>query len=321
MNWKSIREQLLEIYPVGKQSRGQKAYTPLLLFKMLLVGQWHKLSDRELEIYVWDTLSARHFCGLAMEDSVPDHSTLSRFRARLIAVGAWDGLLEAVNDQFYARGMSVTAGAIVDASVTERPYSPKGGGRVAVSEDRKERREEEIQEEAVYPATKQQTHPNADHEGRWLKKRNRVIYGYKKHVATDEAGMILAVHTTPANEHDSKGLVPLIQKVRTEHRQEVLADKGDKSKATDEFLAGCGSRSRIMHKRDRNRPKTADQRAENRELSSKRWVVERTFGSLKRWFGSGSTQLKGRQKVHAEHMMEAIAHNLKRFPRIAMSLK
>ena len=39
---------------------------------MLLVGQWHKLSDRELEIYVWDTLSARHFCGLAMEDSVLD---------------------------------------------------------------------------------------------------------------------------------------------------------------------------------------------------------------------------------------------------------
>ncbi len=35
MNWESIAQLLLEIYPVGKQSRGQKAYSPLLLFKML----------------------------------------------------------------------------------------------------------------------------------------------------------------------------------------------------------------------------------------------------------------------------------------------
>ena len=39
MNWESIAQLLLDIYPVGKQSRGQKAYSPLLLFKMLLVGQ------------------------------------------------------------------------------------------------------------------------------------------------------------------------------------------------------------------------------------------------------------------------------------------
>lgn len=320
MNWESIAQLLLEVYPVGKQECGQKAYCPLLLFKMLLVGQWHKLSDRELELYVWDTLSARHFCGLAMEDSVPDHSTISRFRTRLVSLGAWDGLLGVVNDQLHARGMTVTVGAIVDASLTESPYSPKGGGRAVVAEDRKERRAEDVRAEAVYHATKQQTHPNADHEARWVKKRNRTIYGYKKHVATDEAGMILAVHTTSANEHDSQGLVPLIKKVRTRHRQEVLADKGYKSKANDEFLVACGSRPRIMHKGYRNRPMNAVQSAQNREISRKRWVVERTFGSLKRWFGSGSTQLKGLQKVHAEHVMEAIAHNLKRFPRIAASM-
>ncbi|MDE2644477.1 MAG: IS5 family transposase [Bacteroidota bacterium] len=317
MNWESIRQPLMEIYPVGQHSRGQKAYSPLLLFKMLLVGQWHKLSDRELELYVWD--GARHFCGLAMEDTVPDHSTISRFRTRLVSVGAWDRLLETVNAQLRARGMAVTVGAIVDASLTASPYSPKGGGRMAVAEDRKQRRPEEVRDEAVYHASKQQTHPNADHDGRWVKKRSKTIYGYKKHLATDEAGMILAVHTTPANEHDSKGLVPLIQKVDPPHRQEVLADKGYKSKANDEYLAACGSRSRIMHKGYRNRPMTAVEAAQNREISRKRWVVERTFGSLKRWFDSGSTQLKGLPKVHAEHVMEAIAHNLKRFPRMAVS--
>lgn len=43
-----------------------------------------------------------------------------------------------------------------------------------------------------------------------------------------------------------------------------------------------------------------------------RWMAERTFGSLKCWFGSGVIRLKGKNKVHPIHVLEAIAHNLKR---------
>ena len=75
-----------------------------------------------------------------------------------------------------------------------------------------------------------------------------------------------------------------------------------------------------MHKGYRNRPMNAGQSAENREISRKSWVVERTSGSLKRWFDSGNTRLKGLQKVHVEQVIETIAHNLKRFPRIATSM-
>lgn len=81
--------------------------------------------------------------------------------------------------------------------------------------------------------------------------------------------MILAVHTTPANVHDSKGLVPLIKKVRMQHCHEVLAKKGYRSQANDKFIAACGSRSRIMHKRNPNRPMNAAQSAQNREISRK----------------------------------------------------
>ena len=49
MDWATITQMLLEIYPVRMQSRGHKAYCPLFLFKTLLVGQWHELSGRELE--------------------------------------------------------------------------------------------------------------------------------------------------------------------------------------------------------------------------------------------------------------------------------
>ena len=62
-----------------------------------------------------------------------------------------------------------------------------------------------------------------------------------------------------ANAHDSKGPVPLIKKMRKQNRQEVLADKGYNSKANDDYLAACGSQSRITHKGYRNRPISAVQ--------------------------------------------------------------
>ena len=56
--------------------------------------------------------------------------------------------------------------------------------------------------------------------------------------------MIIALHFISANAHDSKGLVPLIKQVRSQQSQEVLVQKGYKSKWSDEFIAACGSRSR-----------------------------------------------------------------------------
>ena len=39
-------------------------------------------------------------------------------------------------------------------------------------------------------------------------------------------------------------------------------------------------------------PVNAVQTAGNRDISSKRWVVERTIVKLKQWFALGSVQLK-----------------------------
>ncbi|XOD68196.1 MAG: transposase [Flavobacteriales bacterium Tduv] len=54
-------------------------------------------------------------------------------------------------------------------------------------------------------------------------------------------------------------------------------------------------------------------------VSKTRWVVERTFGSIKRWFGSGKDRYKVLARVHAQHLMEAITHNLYRSPALCTS--
>ena len=56
----------------------------LLLFKMLLTGIWHGgLSDESVEDMANANLHVMRFLGLSLEDDVPDHSVLSRFRTRL----------------------------------------------------------------------------------------------------------------------------------------------------------------------------------------------------------------------------------------------
>ena len=63
---------------------GRPGYLPLAMFKALLLQSLYGLSDQELEAALFDRLSFRRFVGLSLEDEVPDHTTLCRFRNRLI---------------------------------------------------------------------------------------------------------------------------------------------------------------------------------------------------------------------------------------------
>lgn len=317
IDWDSISSSIDNVYSRGKSNKGQSAYPGLLLFKMLLIGIWYDLGDMDVEDMVNENLSAMVFCDLKLEDDVPDHSVLSRFRSELSKKGAFDGLLTQLNSQLKLKGIMVQQGkAKVDATLTDSPRKPKGKKTYELAQDRKEddRSTQDKQQE-------QQTHellavaqPGVDHQGRWLKKRGKLHYGYKQHIAVDEDGMIEGVHTTTANEHDSKGLDALLCKVPQEKKQEVWADKGYKSKANDAVLEKHLAKNRIQHKAYRNKPLTNWQKKRNILISKQRYKVERTFGSMKKWFNTGICRYIGLEKTHTQHILEAIAHNLKRSP-------
>ena len=62
--------------------------------------------------------------------------------------------------------------AIVDASFTSSPFSPKGKLDHQMAEDKKEetRLDTEVMEEEKYHQKKEES-PHADHEARWFKNR------------------------------------------------------------------------------------------------------------------------------------------------------
>jgi IS5 family transposase len=327
IDWSEIEKEITKIYKRGYSVDGRPAYSGLLLFKMLLLGIWYDLSDEKVEEAVNENLSMMHFCNLDIEDSVPDHSVLSRFRSELTSKKCFDRLLKKINRQLVSHKVIVHNGCgIIDATLTDTLRCPKGKAGYELAEDRKEteRGVEVMEQEEQQMKVVKIKQPGVDDEARYLKKGGKLHFGYKKHVLVDENGMQLSVHTTTANEHDSKGLRPCL-----ENQDEDLAITScyaDKGYQVPDNVTLLGSpvknrkvKNRIQHKAYRNRPLTRWQKEYNRLISNKRWVVERTFGGMRRWFHSGLARYVGLAKTHTQHLLEAIAYNLYRAPGIAMS--
>ena len=67
-----------------------------------------------------------------------------------------------------------------------------------------------------------------------------------------------------------------------------------------------------MRKKPKGQAMTHRNRIRNRLISQRRFVVERTFGTLKRTYGLHRARYIGLVKTQAEVLMKSIAYNLKR---------
>ena len=317
VDWTEVEEVICAHYNKGLSVAGRPSYPGLLLFKMCLLQTWYGLSDYEVEEKVNDSLSFMQFVGLQLEDEVPDHSVISRFRSELTKKDAFEKIFEKINTQLENKGLVIKTGAIVDATVTESPRKPRGKTTYIIAGDRTEqdRTEIDIKKEAVEKQVIKMTQPGVDIQAAWLKKAGKLHYGYKKHICTDDAeGMITAVITTAANESDMHHISDVVNKSKLKKGARIKADKGYASAANRKALKDNGFKDNIMHKATRNQPLSGWQLKFNKIISQTRYKVERTIGSMKRWFKAATARYIGLTKTHTQHLMEAIAYNLYRSP-------
>ncbi|WP_256205463.1 transposase [Nitrosomonas cryotolerans] len=96
----------------------------------------------------------------------------------------------------------------------------------------------------------------------------------------------------------------------------VYGDKAYCSQKHREALKSRGIKNGIQDKAVKNKPLTQRQLQRNRLITKVRYVVERTFGNQARWFGSKFLRYRGLAKVHVWHILQAMAYNLKRLPKL-----
>ena len=94
----------------------------------MILKHLYGLSDPALEEMLYDRLSFRRFCGLALSDKIPDETTSCRFRSALS--GQVKKLFDLVMDDLSKKGITLKTGAIVDASVIESSVGRPRGGSV-----------------------------------------------------------------------------------------------------------------------------------------------------------------------------------------------
>jgi hypothetical protein len=65
------------------------------MFRMLVLQALNNLSDEQVEYQVRDRLSFSRFLGLAIEDSIPDATTLWLFREKVAKAGRGGQIIDA----------------------------------------------------------------------------------------------------------------------------------------------------------------------------------------------------------------------------------
>jgi IS5 family transposase len=127
IDWTKIEKELKgihvnEINPKG----GPKAYNNLSMFKAILLGQWHTLSDSGLEESLTLRLDFMVFTGFELGERVPDETTICRFRNKLIEKKLNDKLFQEINRQLEGHGIKVkkSEGSILDATIIASAARP-----------------------------------------------------------------------------------------------------------------------------------------------------------------------------------------------------
>ncbi|XOD67993.1 MAG: hypothetical protein ACMUEL_08970 [Flavobacteriales bacterium Tduv] len=116
---------------------------------------------------------------------------------------------------------------IVDVSITVRALLQRAPPLVG---DRKQKGEKQISQRKE--RVKKETQSGVDTQGKWLKKLDKLYYEGKKNIGGDKNGMILELHSVAANEHDSRGLKPLISKLGYKPREVYMQTKVTKCQPT-----------------------------------------------------------------------------------------
>ena len=294
LDWQAIEAKLQ-----NKKNRsvtdnnGRPAYALLPMFRAILLGQWHSLSDPELERSLVTRLDFVLFCQFPDETQLPDHSTLNRFRNWLMKDQLLDELIDEINQQLARNQLKVEKAqtAIVDASIIQTAGS-KAQKTIEITADNQVN---------TTPASK-------DTDAQWTIKGKRWHLGYKLHMRTDAEGFIEAAHVTAANAADVHNLEPLLSKVPTGTK--VYADKGYDSGYNRQLLAQKQLADGIMQRARKNQPLSRNQIERNKQLSKIRYRVEQSFAILHRIFKCKRASYFGLTKVKGQMLLKAICLNL-----------
>ena len=260
--WKELYALIDPFYP--KAGKGRPPVGLERMLRIHFLQSWFNLSDPAAEEALYDMESMRRFVGIDLgNEPVPDETTICKFRHLLEAHGLGERIFQEVNAHLEEKGLRLSEGTIMDATIINAPSSTK-------NQDKKR-----------------------DPDMHSTKKGNQYYFGMKIHVGVDrESRTVHSLVTTPANVHDSK----MVEDILHGEENAVFGDSAYMGK-TEEIAKKAPQALDLTQTRGtKNKKLTEEEKETNRLLSKTRSRGEHIFLIAKRIFGFSKVRYKGLAK-------------------------
>ena len=260
--WTRLCALIAPHYP--KPGNGRPPIGLERMLRIYFLQQWFNLSDPAAEEALYDSAAMRAFAGIDLgREPAPDETTMCRFRHLLEAHDLGARVFEEVLRHLESKGLKVSTGTIVDATVIHAPSSTKNAGKAR------------------------------DPEMHQTKKGNQWYFGMKAHIGVDsKLKVIHAVAATAANVHDSAVLGDLLHGDETR----VWGDQAYRGQRNVIREHAPNAQDFTNRRYRHNGVVDEAERARNRTKSKVRARVEHPFGVLKLVFGFVKVRYRGLAK-------------------------
>ena len=260
--WLRLLKLIEPHYP--RKGNGRPPIPMEVMLRIYFLQQWYALSDPAVEEALYDMESMRRFSLLELgEDAIPDETTILNFRRLIEKRDLSVAMFNDINAYLVDRGIKVSKGSMIDASIVHAPSSTK---------NKEKQRDPEMHS---------------------TRKNNQYYFGMKIHIGSDvNSNAIHSATVTSANIADISEMPELL-------REEDEVVFGDAGYTSDSYKRGARSLGMTWKVNDKRKPKknlSANQKKRNRKNSSIRARVEHCFRVLKCQFGYKKVRYKGLNK-------------------------
>lgn len=260
--WKELCAIIEPHYP--KRGNGRPPIGLERMLRIHFIQHWFNLADFACEEALYDSVSLRRFVGIDLGcESVPDATTMLKFRHLLEQHKLAEQLFTEVGRVLSSSGMSLKTGTIVDATIIAAPSSTKNSEK------------------------------QRDPEMRQTRKGKQWYFGMKLHIGVDsQSGLTHSAVVTSANVHDKHPLPKLL------HGREKRV-YGDSAYASQKklILSKAPGAKDFTNQRTRKSGEIDEvERGKNRNKSKIRARVEHVFAVVKRLWGFNKVRYRGLAK-------------------------
>jgi IS5 family transposase len=270
--WRELCVLIEPHYP--KPGNGRPPVGVERMLRIYFLQHWFNLSDPAVEEALYDSPVMRQFAGIDLgSEPVPDETTVCKFRHLLEEHRLGGEILETVNQYLQQRGVRISTGTIVDATIIHAPSSTK---------NQQQERDPEMHQTS---------------------KGKQWYFGMKAHVGVDsKSKLVHTVVATAAHVADSAVLPELL------HGEETRVWGDQAYRGQTQVIHECSPHAKdCTNKRYRYKYGTDEvERAKNRTKSRVRSKVEHVFAVLKLKFGFVKVRYRGIEK-NANRLFAAFA--------------